>query len=291
MKDQNTMCEAVLWQGMEVEASALAHYRNTKKPVVTEVHPDGHTLMSCNVRYLTPLDQGERSWFFRASLLMEDIASAAPGIIGFQEVTRWQYAYLVDCLTEYASTITYRDDAPASEGCPVFYDTRRYTAVDKGSFWLSETPDVISKGWGAACYRICSYVILMEKESNVQFVVFNTHLDHVSQEARVNGLSLILEKIKAFGGLPSVLMGDFNAEPSSATYANATTYFHDAAHLAGDPTDTETFQNWGKGGCRIDYFMVSKTGITVEDYAVISPVHNGVYASDHNPIVIRMRLN
>ena len=49
-----------------------------------------------------------------------------------------------------------------SEGCPIFYSTEKFELEDKGSFWLSETPEVMSKDWGAACYRVCSYVILKE---------------------------------------------------------------------------------------------------------------------------------
>ena len=53
-------------------------------------------MMSCNVRCLTPLDLGKKSWFYRADLLVSDIAGQKPGIIGFQEATRWQYDYLTD---------------------------------------------------------------------------------------------------------------------------------------------------------------------------------------------------
>ena len=41
---------------------------------------------------------------------------------------------------------------------------------------------------------------------------------------------------------------------------------------------------------RLDYFMISKTGFTVCSYDVVQPVHDGVYASDHCPIVLRLTL-
>ena len=86
-------------------------------------------------------------------------------------------------LQGYDSVITFRDESTFSEGCPVFYRTDLYDLIDKGSFWLSETPEKMSKDWDSACYRICSYVILKEKQTGLEFVVFNTHLDHVSEEA------------------------------------------------------------------------------------------------------------
>ena len=254
----------------------------------------GHiTMMSANVRCLTPLDLGKKSWFYRADLLLEDIASQAPGIIGFQEATQWQYAYLVDSMPQYDSVIDYRDTSIASEGCPIFYHKDLYTLVDKGSFWLSETPDVMSKDWGAACYRICSYVILTEKASDRSFVVFNTHLDHVSDEARIKGIAVVLDKIAQFGGLPAVIMGDFNAVEGSETYESVTQNFLDARYEATETRDSYTYQNWGNlnNAKRLDYFMISREGITALRYDVIPAVHDGVYASDHCPIVLELKLH
>lgn len=269
----------------------LPRYLMHSKALSIAPDPDRITMMSCNVRCISPLDLGHQSWFFRAELLMNDIKAQAPGIIGFQEVTVWQYDYLVSGLPEYDSIITYRDSSFNAEGCPVFYHRDLYDLVDKGSFWLSETPEVMSKDWGAACYRICSYVILTEKSSGKDFVVFNTHLDHVSDEARIKGIGVVLDKISKFGGLPAVIMGDYNAQEGSETYESVTQYFTDACHAAG-VTPSYTYQNWGAldSAKRIDYFMISRTGFTVLDYAVVPAVHDGVYASDHCPIVVVLTL-
>ena len=267
-------------------------YSSRKETVVMNPKADAITMMSCNVRCLTPLDLGKKSWFYRADLLVSDVAAQNPGIIGFQEATQWQYRYLVDVLQGYDSVIDYRDESIASEGCPIFYSTALYTLKDKGSFWLSETPDVMSKDWGAAHYRICSYVILTEKASGKDFVVFNTHLDHVSDEARIKGIAVVLEKIAQFGGLPAVIMGDFNALEGSETYNSATQYFLDAQYAAAETMDGHTYQNWGNPDKfkRLDYFMISKTGWVAQKYAIVQPVHDGVYASDHCPIVLQMIL-
>ena len=267
------------------------HYRSHEKQYevggALAADKDEIRVMSCNLRCINPLDTGKKSWFYRADLVLKGIDRAAPGIIGFQEATKWQYNYLVRCLPGYDSVITYRDKAVNSEGCPVFYSTELYSLIDKGSFWLSETPEKMSKDWGAACYRVCSYTILKARETGFELIVFNTHLDHVSEEARVNGINLVLEKAKEFGSRPLVLMGDLNAGTDSVTYAAATEIFDDAALMADD-TDTEscTYQAFGaeleKG--RIDYFMISKQGLTAESYKVIKDRYDGVYSSDHFPI-------
>lgn len=271
------------------------HYKDEKKPAqftdIKEVD-EPIRVMSANLRCINPLDTGKKSWFYRADLIIKNIENNKPSIIGFQEATKWQYAYLKDCLTDFDSVITYRDESTFSEGCPIFYRTDMYDLVDKGSFWLSETPEVISKDWNSKCYRICSYVILKEKSTEKEFVVFNTHLDHVSDEARINGIGVVLDKISQFGSLPSMIMGDFNAEEGSVTYENVTKDFLDARYQVDNAVDSCTYQNFGKelDRNRIDYFMISKTGINVKSYKVVTDTFDGVYPSDHFPLLAEFTL-
>lgn len=271
------------------------HYIRAKEPVtLSQTSGAGEVrIMNYNVRCLSPLDLGVKNWFYRADLIIDSIGKEAPGIIGFQEVTTWQYDYLCETLTGFDSVITYRDEAFNSEGCPIFYQTELYSLVDKGSFWLSETPDVMSKDWGAAHYRICSYVILKDNATTKEFVVFNTHLDHVSDEARINGIGIVLDKIAEFGGLPAVLMGDLNAEESSETYRSATEHFLDAKYQTENTMASCTYQNWGETLDRncIDYVMVSFLGFTVNSYKVVTDTYDGVYTSDHFPLSVSLTLD
>ena len=271
------------------------HYKAEKKPAqFTDINEDDEPIrvMSANLRCMNPNDTGKKSWFYRADLIIKNIENNKPSIIGFQEATKWQYAYLKDCLTDFDSVITYRDESKFSEGCPIFYRTDMYDLVDKGSFWLSETPEVMSKDWNSKCYRICSYVILKEKSTEKEFVVFNTHLDHVSDEARINGIGVVLDKISQFGSLPSMIMGDFNAEEGSVTYENVTKDFLDARYQVDNAVDSCTYQNFGKelDRNRIDYFMISKTGINVKSYKVVTDTFDGVYPSDHFPLLAEFTL-
>ena len=269
------------------------YYNNNKQAVEIQVENNGQIkMMSYNLRCISPTDWGKKAWFYRANLVIDDIENEKPGIIGFQESTKWHYKYLVDTLKGYDSVIEYRDEAFNSEGCPIFYNTSLYELVDKGSFWLSETPEVMSKSWGAQYNRVCSYVILTDKASGEDFVVFNTHLSHVSDEARINGIKVVLDKIAEFGSLPAVIMGDFNALEGSVTYNSVTENFLDAKKVAEKTSDSHTYQNWGNPEKfqRIDYFMVSKTGFKINSYDVLSAVHDGVYSSDHCPIVLEVEI-
>ncbi len=268
------------------------HYKEMKKEVtVQDIYRENELrVMSCNVRCISPTDLGKKSWFYRADLIMQGIQKEQPGVIGFQEVTKWHYSYLCDTLALYDSVITYRDDAFNSEGCPIFYRSDIYTLIDKGSFWLSETPDVMSKSWGAQFNRVCSYVILKDNATETEFVVFNTHLSHVSDEARINGIQVVLDKIKEFGSLPAVLIGDLNAEEDSETYKSATVNFLDTKYQTENTMTSCTYQGWGEQLDRncIDYILVSKTGFRTNSYRVVTDTYDGVYSSDHFPLSVSL---
>lgn len=280
---------------VSIEFWYYAHYKSSKTEfnIAAQAQNDGEiSVMSANVRCISPGDLGKKSWLYRADLIIQNIAANAPDIIGFQEVTKFHYDYLNDCLPGYDSILTYRDDTFFTESCPIYYRTDKFDLIDKGSFWLSETPEQMSKDWGAACYRICSYVILSEKASGQQFVVFNTHLDHVSDEARIKGIGVVLDKIAQFGSLPAMIMGDFNADEDSTTYQMATENFLDTKYQTENTMTSSTYQNWGEkldNPC-IDYIMVSKTGLAVDSYKVVTTTYDGVYPSDHFPVCVDLRL-
>lgn len=259
----------------------------------TKEETDVITVVSANVRCLSPEDLFKKSWFYRAPLLIQTLKNAAPDIIGFQEVTPVHKRYLDRALRGFDSVLLYRDNSIVHESCPIYYSESKFDLVDKGGFWLSETPDVMSKGWGASFNRVCSYVILAQKTDGKQLVVFNTHLDNVSEQARINGIKLVLQKIEQFGGMPSIIMGDFNAEENTETYRAATALFNDAKYQTADTDSGATYQGYGQSlnDENLDYFMLSKTGIETLSYKVLRDTYDGVYPSDHFPIRLDMKLS
>ena len=264
--------------------------RRTVSPAERE--GEDFILMSTNVRFYNPLDFLQKSWFYRAGLIAQDIERVQPDIIGFQEATFIHYDYLKSVLCGYESEMAYRDDFILSEGCPIFWRTDRFEKVDSGSFWLSETHDVMSKDWGSSHYRICVYVILRDKTTNKQFAVFNTHLDNVSDEARINGIKVVLDKISEFGDLPSYLFGDMNAIDTSPTILSTKESFDDAKVISPITEDTRTFHGWGDPleQDRIDYILISRGDAEVYEYHVLDNCYDGIYSSDHSSIYIRTRI-
>lgn len=293
-----------IWKGMGTALLLLAFlafllyfvyvpgYLLNRKPVSL---PDGEreevVVMSANVRYLAPTDMMHKSWFYRARLLREDIELVSPDVVGFQEVTGVHYDYLVHILPDYDSTICYRDNSLFSEGCPIFYRTDKYEKLDGGTFWLSETPDEMSKSWGSSHYRIATYLILKDKTTAKEFVVFNTHLDNKSQEARIEGIRLVVDKIREFGDIPAILMGDLNATPSSETISSTKVDFDDAHDVATISDEGATYHNYGKEPDRerIDYILLSKGKFSVSEYRIVDNGRSGQYSSDHAPIYVKMK--
>ena len=251
------------------------------------------TIMSLNARCYAPDDLLKRSWFYRAKLLATDIASVSPDVVCFQEMNGIHNNYFEDVMPEYDYVTAFRDDSLISEACSIFYRADRFEALESGHFWLSKTPDEMSKDWNSAYYRICVYVCLRDVTTGKEFIVLNTHMDNRSEEARINSLALIASKVQELGDRPAFLMGDMNALPASKTITSAKSYFDDAKSIATVSEGNYTYNNWGlpNGKSRLDYIFITKGDATVSEYYVVNNSHKGIYSSDHSPIYIKMTIN
>lgn len=239
---------------------------------------------------ITVLSQNTMCWEHDKGALFKDRrplikkAAESADIICFQEVTPfWKDAFEED-LAGYDSILVYRGEKSCNhEAVPIYWKAERFDKIDCGHFWLSETPEVESIGWNACCLRICCWVILRDKADGREFAVVNTHLDHVSEEARINGIRLVREFItKKFGeDMPLVLMGDFNAEPGSATIEAADALLTDASLAAGVGRDENTFHGFGlERACRIDYIYLS-SGIGCSKCEIVKETDGKSVQSDH----------
>ncbi len=159
----------------------------------------------------------------------------APDVFGIQEGLLRQLEYLNEQLPGYQRIGVGRDDGKdGGEFSALFFKKDRFKLLDSGTFWLSETPDVVSKGWDAALPRVCTYVRLRDKQAKKNLWVFNTHFDHVGKTARKESAELILKKIreKNTANEPVIVMGDFNAEPAEAPIAVLLRELKDARALS-----------------------------------------------------------
>lgn len=254
------------------------------------------TVMTYNIR-LDVASDGENAWPNRKDFVLEQIKFYNPDIFGIQEGTPNQTKYLNDSLTQYKYIGIGRDGGDNGEYSAIFYNAEKFTVENAETFWLSETPTKISKGWDAAINRICTFGLFTNITTNEKLWVFNTHLDHVGNEARKNGLALILKKIKAVNtkNYPVVLTGDFNLEPNNPIIDEVKLALSDAKEITQDvvfgPEGTfNGFQFSQPVTRRIDYVFVTSKNINVIKYAVLSDSKDLKYPSDHLPVYVELQL-
>ena len=203
-----------------------------------------------------------------------------PDSIGTQEMNSIWMEKLGELMPDYDSYGVIRggdDNEKKSEMNSIFWLKDKYNCVDKGTFWLSTTPDTESKYDGAGCNRVCSYVVLKDKESNMQYIHMNTHLDNASEQARSFGADVIMDRIaqleKQYPNIPIVLSGDFNEYLSDPACQQILTKLNTKA-VSGN-----TYHDWGSinEGEPIDFIFT--TGEVVES-SMLNDVTNGL-VSDH----------
>ena len=251
-------------------------------------------IMTYNIRYAA--DQPEvYSWKNRRDGIMQSFEGT--DIAGLQEVLNVQVEDLKSSLSGYNLIYRSREaEASVGEGVPILFKEDKFSLLYSGTFWLSDTPELPgSNTWEAACNRIVTWGRFIDKESNIEFFVFNTHLDHISQYARENGTRLILSTIQMMApGFPVILMGDFNADEENNVYKMITEFglkdtYRDIRHDS-DSTDL-TYHGWQNesGLTRIDYVFVS-ADFHVKNTKVVREKVNGIYPSDHFPVVSEIQI-
>ena len=225
----------------------------------------------------------------RAPLFAEQIEAIAPDSVGVQEINSNWVSRMETLLPSYAYYGVKRGgdgSEKTSEMCGIFYLKDKYELLDSGTFWLSETPDVESAYPGAGCNRICSYVVLENKQTGFTYAHFNTHLDNVSEAARTLGGNLIAERAAAMaesygGALPVVITGDFNQNRDGTACAALENAGFVNAQPASEDTQP-TYHAWGEQttGQAIDFIFRNDAFASVSHH-VYAQTADGTYVSDH----------
>lgn len=258
--------------------------------------PAGLTVMTLNMRYDNPED-GANNWRFRRDRIGELIRSEQVDLLGTQELLCNQFDDLQAQLPAYTAVGVGREDgAREGEFNAVFFRTDRFALLDSGTFWLSETPETAgSKGWDGACERLATWVVLRDKDGR-ELLFINTHLDHVGETARREGVALLLRRIADLaGGRPVLLTGDFNAEPQSPVIAHVLRdgTLHSAWHSAAERHGSEwSFSDFGElpeaERPLIDFIFYGK-GLACDRCRILPDVYDGGYLSDHAPVEAAFR--
>lgn len=256
--------------------------------------------MTFNIRGATYRD-GPNAWKKRACLNLDAIRSNAPDIIGFQELQTGNMAVYQDGLGEY-------DCYPGSPYnrpgrlffCSIYWHREHLKCLDSGSFYLSTTPQHWSLDWQAARVHVCTWSIFKIKITGEILLFANTHLDHISPEARAESAALICNRLLLYGtGCPTVLVGDLNAEPDEdPCKILSQAGYEDAAKSAANELDKVATSHGFQGeksanARRLDRILIKPNSrpLTVNSYAVDRYAAPPLYPSDHYPVLTDVTLD
>ena len=267
--------------------------------------------MSFNVRYAGTLEGvfGPNGWYVlgnpeagRVSRAIQVVRDYGPDILGTQELLDMQLKdfsgeTMAAGLSDYGYYGIGRDDgAAAGEYAAIFYRANRFTQLDAGTFWLSQTPDVPGSQYpGAGSIRIASWVLLDDHASGQQIFVLNTHFDNSSSAARTHGANLIRDRLPALAGdAPILLTGDFNTTASSSVVQTLMGQNDPQDVQLGDSyrnvhpvvaSNERTFHDFsgGASGSRID-FILHSAELVPTAASIVRTTYDGKYPSDHYPV-------
>jgi len=247
-----------------------------------------------NLRYANTTDIGNL-WIERKHAVVNLIQYHQFDIFGVQEAVKLQLEDLKTALPSFDYYGVGRDDGQsAGEHSSIFYKKERFTLLDKGDFWLSQTPEKPGFGWDAKFNRICSWVKLSDKRTKKIFFVFNAHYDHQGMVAREESSKLVLSKIQLIAGeSPVVFMGDLNGGRDTNWYlllANSSS-LKDTYDLVEKPYQLNgSFNGFNTNEVRkdiIDHVFVSKH-FKADRWAVLTDTYFGKFPSDHFPIAVEI---
>ena len=257
-------------------------------PVHGENYETEITICSFNIRG-SNMDTGVNAWSNRKKMVIRDFGNYQYDIVCMQEP-------LTDQIQDFLSIGIYEWLGVSGQGTPdsdvftpIFYNKKKLNVLDYGTFWLSETPDVVSRGWDGKFPRICTWAKFRDIENCRSFYVFNTHLDHVGEVAKLEGARLICRKIKEMTAEEAVFItGDMNSTPETPPIHTFLSEFSNSREIATEKSGPAgTAHSYGKlyPPSQIDYIFVNEY-ISVTKAITITKNSDPVYMSDHYPIVI-----
>ncbi|SEO06576.1 Metal-dependent hydrolase, endonuclease/exonuclease/phosphatase family [Paenibacillus sophorae] len=258
-------------------------------------YPARYRMASFNIRFDNAGD-GVNGWEYRKTNLLEMLNYYSWDIIGLQEVCGNQLTELTR-LSGYHYEGEGRDGGGDGEHCPIFFRKDIFEKEDGGTFWLSLFPGKPSKSWGADCPRICTWAKLRDLRTGQIIVFINTHLDHISEEARFQGAKLIVDWIRSYASdVPVIVTGDFNAGREERCYQKLCENLRDARLIsrtapygpAGTFSNFDYSMPWNELK-QIDYILTSRHADVLSLRTVVDSFDRK-YPSDHFPVTVTVEI-
>lgn len=254
------------------------------------------TLISCNIRFSNPAD-GLHAWENRRDFLVSTLLQHSPDVISTQEGRYDQLKDLESRLKDYILIDEHRSWIKERMYPSIFLKKSKFEIIKSEDLWLSETPDVAgSLSFESTFPRLLTWTKIQPKNSTTNLMIVNTHLDHVRTETRLGQIRVLTQEIKRVWRDECLLavMGDFNDGPESLVrlelienfpcLKDAWRNFHQV-----EQTSHHAFKGEIQNGSRIDWIMLQDK-IEILSCDMDKSVQNGIYPTDHFPIVCQIKL-
>ena len=257
------------------------------------------SVISFNIRVDNAAD-GTNVWRNRRDAVVTMIERERPMLLGLQEAQPHQITYLSEHCPDYAWYGLGRDTGKvppatdsyaAEETMAIFWRTAELELLDKGTFWLSETPDQVSKGWDASYRRTCTWAGFRHKKSGQTCYFFNTHLDNDGKVAREESIKLLVSRMKTINSKRRVsfLTADFNSNVTDACFAPLHVYMRDARANAAVSDNYPSWNGYGASTGRLDHVFFSGDNCTAREFRTLRGDYGVPYISDHYPVAACFR--
>lgn len=217
-------------------------------------------------------------WAYRRDMVAEFVRHHDLDVICFQEPHEYQTREIASRLPEYAYFGRGRNRDGSSEYQPIFWKKNRFSQLNNGCFWLSETPHVPeSMGWDAVCTRQTVWTILHDTQSMRDILFLNTHWDHVGITARTSSARVINSQTESIlrenkNVSAVILSGDFNDEYQSPGVSSLELKWANSSNVQYFGNNF-TFVGWKKEfAAIIDYIFFRGEGIR---YVPVFASHKG----------------
>jgi endonuclease/exonuclease/phosphatase family metal-dependent hydrolase len=243
------------------------------------------TVLSLNLRFGLA-DDGPNGWEYRRNGVVKLFRQERPHFISVQEANSFQTDFLERKLPEYAC-IGRRVPAPSFWQDNILFFRRGIRCIKHNHFFLSETPQFPSRSYGSQFPRQATLGLFSFHDHPV--ICINTHLDFETP-AQMGALDVIYAQLRIFSkNTPVVLLGDFNATPTSPCYKrltggtegmNGEFLFHET-FKEPYPSTFHRFTGKPVAGY-IDWILFRE--LRLKECRVLEGKMDGIYVSDHFPV-------
>ena len=243
-------------------------------------------------------------WNNRSTAICLKMHKLQADVMGFQEVDSVQLTDLQQGLPEYVA-IGEKIVPPTNTNAPlprlnelnaIFYKKNNFRVISNGTFWLSDTPDVISRGWNNTEPNGICWAVLQHIKTGISFLYANIHMGKFSPQQRTEAAILVKTYLsKLSNSTPVILAGDFEATDQDDYYTTLLTrYFplQDTWTATKPKFNGVTLNAFGMQDLQMrSDFILTTPNIKIKSlYTEKGSIGGKIYLSDHDILVSEMTI-